>query len=142
MISYRLKCGKDHEFDAWFASSAAFDAQVKAGQLDCPHCGSRQVTKSVMAPNVAPRSNRGQKAAAAVAPAAEEVAAQLREFREHVEKTSENVGDRFAEEARKIHNEEADARSIYGSATSNEAESLLEEGVKFYPMPALPEEQN
>ena len=58
MIRYKLQCKKGHEFEAWFASSDVFDRQKKKGQLACPSCGTRSVSKALMAPNVTPRSKR------------------------------------------------------------------------------------
>lgn len=141
MIRYTLRCDKDHEFEAWFASSTAFDDQAKRGQVNCPVCSSCKVSKGVMAPNIAVGSS-GAKAGADDAASREEAVALVRKIREHVEKTAENVGDKFAEEARKIHHEEAEPRGIYGSAKADEVAELHEEGVEFHPLPALPEEQN
>jgi hypothetical protein len=159
MILYRLKCKKGHEFEAWFAGSAAFDKQQKRGLLSCPNCGSSSVTKALMAPSVAKRSKRKavertkeeRPAAAEVAPAGQEVqrvaahrelAAAMRKLRAEIEAKSEYVGPRFSEEARKIHYEEAPARGIHGEATADEAKAMKEEGIEFYPLPVLPEDQN
>lgn len=149
MIRYALHCDAGHEFEAWFASSAAFDAQAKRGRVECPNCGSREVEKSVMAPNIAtgprrdgphetrreadknPRPRHGDDALAAV-----------RSLREHVVRHSDFVGDRFAEEARKIHYKEVKPRGIYGAASDQEARELREEGVEFHPLPTLPEDRN
>lgn len=141
MIRYALRCDRDHEFEAWFASSAAFDDQARRGQVNCPVCGSCKVSKGVMAPNIAVGSSEA-KAGADDTASREEAVALVRKIREHVEKTAENVGDRFAEEARKIHHEEVEPRGIYGSAKADEVAELNEEGVEFHPLPALPEEQN
>ncbi|GAB4227581.1 MAG: DUF1178 family protein [Methyloligellaceae bacterium] len=137
MIRYTLKCGAGHSFEAWFASSEAFDEQAGAGEVACPECGSREVSKAVMAPNIAAgskgdRNRHVQEALLRLA----------RKYREHVERTAENVGPRFAEEARKIHYRESEPRGIFGSATESEVKALLEEGVEFHPLPALPEDHN
>ena len=170
MIRYRLKCEKRHEFEAWFASSAAFDRQAKRGQVNCPRCGSAKVHKSLMAPNIIKgvKRARAEKAAEKAAeqggaeppvaappqpvppPPAEthrlaahgELAKAMRKLRAEVEAKSEYVGPRFPEEARKIHYEEAPARGIYGEATREEAQALSEEGIEFFPLPSLPEDQN
>ena len=170
MIRYRLKCEKRHEFEAWFASSAAFDRQAKRGQVNCPRCGSAKVHKSLMAPNIIKGVKRAraekvaEKAAeqtAAEPPAAAppqpappppadthrlaahgELAKAMRKLRAEIESKSEYVGPRFPEEARKIHYEEAPARGIYGEATREEAQALSEEGIEFFPLPSLPEDQN
>jgi len=148
MIRYTLVCEAGHEFDGWFASGDAYEKQVKLGHVLCAFCGSAKVSKGVMAPNIAtgsgsgpdPDSNSG--AGSDSAPSHEEAVALVRKFREHVEKTSENVGDRFADEARKIHYKEAEPRGIIGSATQNEARELSEEGVEFHSLPDLPEDHN
>ncbi|MDA7947892.1 MAG: DUF1178 family protein [Hyphomicrobiaceae bacterium] len=134
MIRYQLVCARDHEFEGWFSNSAAFDDQVKHGLVICPHCGLQDVSKAPMAPSIARRetSSKNQR----------EIVEVLREARNHILKSSENVGDKFAEEARKIHREEVEPRSIYGNATADEADSLQDEGVDFHPLPVLPEDHN
>src|SRR5262245_36933093 len=155
MICYRLKCKKGHEFDAWFASSAAYEKQAKGKQLCCAKCGSTQVSKALMAPKVAKRS-RAKEAAAKDAGRAREAAkpethrvaahgelmAAMRKLRTEIEAKSEYVGPRFSDEARKIHYEEAPARGIHGEATAEEAKALSEEGIEFFPLPILPEDHN
>ena len=134
MIRYHLVCGRDHEFEGWFSNSAAFDDQAKRGLVTCPSCGSKKVSKAPMAPSIA----RGESSASNQ----REIVEALREARNHVLESSENVGDKFAEEARKIHHEEVKPRSIYGNATADEAQSLQDEGVDFHPLPVLPEDHN
>jgi hypothetical protein len=156
MIKFTLQCEKDHSFEAWFAVSDAYDKQRKRGLVLCPSCGSKRIQKALMAPNVGVRQNKKPNAvkAQSTAPAAvEKVAAQLsekqqallslmREMRKEVEKNAEYVGPRFADEARKIHHEEAPARGIYGEATVEEARALHDEGIEAYPLPILPEDKN
>jgi hypothetical protein len=165
MIRYRLKCDKRHEFEAWFASSAAFDRQVKRGQVSCPRCGTVKVNKTLMAPSIVKGAKRAraekapekaaetaqEPAATQPAPAQPEthrlaahgaLAAAMRKLRAEIEAKSEYVGPRFPEEARKIHYEEAPARGIYGEATREEAQALSEEGIEFFPLPPLPEDHN
>jgi hypothetical protein len=143
MIKYSLRCGNGHQFEAWFANSAAYDRQSAARQIVCPQCGSDQVEKALMAPNIVSSSSKDAVPPPAVpSPAHVEAAALLRKLREHVQQNSEYVGPRFAEEALKIHHEEIEARSIYGEASEPEVETLRDEGVEFYPLPALPEEHN
>ena len=152
MILYSLKCKKGHEFEAWFASSGAFDTQEKRGQLSCPVCATNKVGKALMAPRVAKRAARPRPVKKGEAPqqrgetqrlaAHGELAAAMRKLRAEVEANSEYVGPRFCEEARKIHHEEAPARGIHGEATAEEAKALREEGIEFFPLPVLPEERN
>lgn len=153
MIRYRLACARGHDFEAWFANANAFDEQKAAGLLACPACGDTEIDKTLMAPAVASgrraRAARpetpGPDAAQAVfrpEPGAEEIKVALRRLRKHVVANADYVGDRFAEEARKIHYEEAEKRGIYGETTGEEARALAEEGIEFHPLPVLPEEHN
>lgn len=150
MIVFDLKCRKDHVFEGWFADSAAFEAQVKAGEVACPVCGDKKIAKALMAPNVATRSSAA-KGAELAAPAPEktlalaqqkeqaaQVMAMMRAVKDHVEKNFEHVGPRFADEARKIHYGESDKRNIYGQATREQAEELVEEGIEVGQIPDLP----
>ena len=141
MIKYTLHCTNAHQFEAWFSSSASYDAQAAARQILCPVCGTDGVGKSLMTPNVV-SSKRGagkREQMPAVPPEVMDVA---REVRRYVAENAEYVGPRFAEEARKIHFEEAEPRGIYGEATVADVEHLREEGVEFYPLPHLPEDHN
>ena len=146
MIKYSLYCDKGHDFEAWFSSSKDYEQQRKRGFVDCPSCGSAKVEKALMAPGVAgtKKSDDVAKPMAAMPqpqlPA--EMVEQLRKIKKHVERNSENVGDKFPEEARKIHYGEAEARGIYGKASLADAASLAEEGVEVMPIPELPEEKN
>lgn len=150
MISFSLVCDNGHEFDGWFQSGAAFEEQASAGRLACPVCASPKVSKGLMAPNVGTRSNREgeveQKAPPAFAAAGDdktrELAENVRRLRKHITETAEYVGERFPEEARKIHYEEAEKRGIFGEASVKEARDLVEEGVEVMPIPQLPEDHN
>lgn len=146
MIKYSLICEKEHDFEGWFGSSGDYDKQRKRGFVECPHCGSKKISKALMAPGVVGTKKSiddQSKTMANVAPQLpEEVAKKIREIKKHIEKNSENVGDKFPEEARKIHYGESEARGIYGKATIEEAVSLAEEGVSIVPIPELPEDKN
>lgn len=145
MIKYSLICDREHEFEAWFGSSDDYDTQRKRGFVECPHCGSAKVSKALMAPGVTGTKKSGHDAQAMtnIAPQMpQEVLEKIREIKKHIEKTSENVGDRFPEEARKIHYGESEARGIYGKASIKEAVELAEEGVGVVPIPELPDEKN
>jgi len=153
MIRYALHCEKAHEFESWFPSSESYEAQRKQGFVACPVCGSTQIDKALMAPQVA-RKDRAAAAepaaavpsapvpVAVVSPAEQELRAKLRELREHIVKSADPVGERFAEEARKIHYGETEHRSIYGQATPEEARELAEEGIEFHALPVLPDDRN
>jgi hypothetical protein len=158
MIKYTLQCEREHGFESWFPSGVAYDAQRKRGLVLCPECGSKKISKALMAPNLGTRQNKKPDPASARTTAVavagpSKVAAQLserqqailtmmRELRKEVEANAENVGPNFAEEARKIHHDEAPARGIYGEATVDEAKALHEEGIDVYPLPLLPEDKN
>ena len=146
MIRYRLSCPDRHEFDAWFKSSAAYDTLAGAGQVSCPECGSHEVEKALMAPSVKTARSQEERAQQPKRPMASlpppELQEMMKKIRDHVRENADYVGDKFAEEARKIHYEETEARGIYGEATMEEAQSLHEEGIPFQPLPVLPEDKN
>lgn len=142
MILFNLKCAKDHVFEGWFRNGDAYDAQVGAKKIACPVCGSRKVEKALMAPRIG--KGGGDTAAPPAAPQTEataraaELLQALRELRGKIETESDFVGDRFAEEARRIHYGEAETRSIYGQTSDDEAEALRDEGVPFARIPWVP----
>lgn len=131
MIRYALVCDQEHEFEAWFASSDAYDSQAAAGYVECPMCGSHEVKKQIMAPHVSMATRRKGEPDA---PPKDfhELAAKVRE---HIRKTHVYVGDRFAAEARAMHEGAKDEAPIYGEATLAEAEALREDGVPVAPLP-------
>jgi len=142
MILYDLRCDKGHVFEAWFADRATFDDQAKAGIVTCPTCASTKIEKAPMAPRINKGADKAVKPAAAVARRTAvmgEAMSALRELREKVERNFEHVGERFPEEARKIHYGEAEKRNIYGDATEAEAKELAEEGVEVQRIPWLPD---
>jgi hypothetical protein len=160
MIRYTLSCERGHEFESWFANSAAYDKQAKRGLVTCPVCNSAKVEKAIMAPKImAPRMPRSDVAkpasppaippatpakapVAMMSPTERELRQKLKELRDHVTKNATNVGAKFPEEARKIHYGETEHRSIYGEASPEDAKALHEEGIEFHPLPMLPDDQN
>ena len=150
MIRYDLICEKFHSFDGWFRDSAAYDKQAAAGLIGCPVCGSVQVEKQLMTPGVAMKGNRRNEQPSAPRQLVagpddtkmRELIEAVRQLKAHVEANADYVGERFAEEARKIHYEEAEARAIYGEATLEDAAALTEEGIDIHPLPKLPEDGN
>jgi hypothetical protein len=140
MIRYDLTCDKGHDFDGWFRDSAAYDDQAARGLVSCSVCGSAKVEKQLMAPGIPAKSNRKDDAPAKqlvsgpVDPRLAMMMQMVREMRKHVAENAEYVGTKFAEEARKIHYEEVEARGIYGEASPDEA--------KAHPLPRLPEDTN
>lgn len=131
MISFNLTCSEGHEFGGWFPNSDSFEKQVKKKQIACPTCGDTAVSKSVMAPAVAQKSavKQDRKAKAA------KVRKMLDDLRDHVEQNFDDVGNEFPEEARKIYYGETEARDIYGNATDEEAEEMVEEGLPVGRLP-------
>ena len=129
MIRFALRCSADHEFEGWFRSGDGFEAQQKAGEIACPHCGDTEIAKALMAPAI----GRMREARAPVSPA--QLRAALVELRRQVETNCDYVGERFAEEARRIHYGEVDPHGIYGEATTEESHDLVEEGIQVGRIP-------
>lgn len=160
MIRYALHCDRDHQFESWFQSSSAYDSQVKRKLVTCPICGSAKVDKAIMAPRVVGKKGRATPppeptttttaAPEAAAPGStslmmaqeRELRAKLKELRDHIVKNADNVGERFANEARAMHYGEKEHRPIYGEASPDEAKSLIDEGIEVSPLPTLPEDRN
>lgn len=178
MIHYQLRCAGGHDFDGWFSDSAAFDAQAKAGLVECPNCGATDVSKRLMAPAIPKKGARRRREVApppaeaapktpeapaqAVAPAGAppgggmvsgpipaQLVALLQRMRSEVERNCEYVGPKFAEAARRIHEEQqregppgegdaAPVRGIYGEATDAEAEALRDDGIEVARIPWVP----
>jgi hypothetical protein len=142
MIRYALRCGRDHEFEAWFRSSVDFDRAAAAGENACPVCGSHEIAKALMAPAVSGTKKREKVSLAAPDPRNLALREAVKEFRKKVTENADYVGDKFAEEARKIHFNETEPHGIYGEATTEEARALAEDGIAFQPLPSLPEDRN
>ena len=142
MIRYTLRCDRDHEFEAWFRSSGDCDRAAKAGENACPVCGSTDTAKAIMAPSLSGTRKEEKLSLAAPDPRSAAMRAALTEFRQKVTENADYVGDKFAEEARKIHFNETEPRSIYGEATIEEARDLAEEGIAFQPLPPAPKDRN
>ena len=140
MIVYDLKCAEGHGFEAWFRDSEAFEIQAAAGEVSCPLCGATQVEKALMAPNLGRGKTRAPESRKAE-PAAEARRALLT-LRRQVEANCDYVGERFPEEARRIHYGETDPRGIYGETTSEEAEALKDEGVEVRRIPWIQRENS
>jgi hypothetical protein len=157
MIHYILRCERGHAFESWFQSSAAYEQQEKRKLVNCPVCGSAKVERGIMAPQIVSKKGRDivEPAPAAAMPATttpasaplvmaqeREVRAKLRELRDHILTSSDNVGERFPNEARKMHYGDIEHRPIYGEASPDEARALMEEGVEVSTLPLLPEDRN
>jgi hypothetical protein len=133
MILFALRCRAGHEFEGWFRDSGAFGAQLAAAEIACPHCGDTAVEKAVMAPRLG-RSREPSPPAADPA----QMRKALAELRRQVEAHCDYVGPRFAEEARRIHYGETDPRGIYGEASREESQALVDEGIRFGQIPWIP----
>jgi hypothetical protein len=156
MIRYNLRCERGHAFESWFQSSQAYETQEKRKLVNCPSCGSAKVERAIMAPQIVSKKSRDRAAPApaaateATTPAStplmmaqeRELRAKLRELRDHIVKNADNVGERFPNEARKMHYGDIEHRPIYGEATPDEARALIEEGVEVTPLPVLPGDRN
>jgi hypothetical protein len=140
LIIFDLKCGGGHVFEAWFGSTADYEAQKGRGLVACPLCGSDDIAKAPMAPAVGGKGNAQAPSAAPdlFSGNPEQVKAMLAaaaSLQKKMLEGSEGVGDRFADEARAIHLGEAEARAIHGRATRAQAESLAEDGIPVAPLP-------
>ncbi|AHK42189.1 hypothetical protein OV14_0019 [Ensifer adhaerens OV14] len=142
MIRYTLSCNQGHAFEGWFSSSDDFDRQMERKLVSCPTCNSTSVAKQLMAPSVATARKKEATRALVMDQAQKETVAKIRELVKAVRDNAEDVGDRFPEEARKIHYGETDGRGLIGKATVEEAVALLEEGIAIAPLPVLPDEVN
>lgn len=153
MIVLNLGCNNAHEFEGWFASTSAFDTQRAAGQIICPSCGSTDITRRPTAPYINTRINQGPTTPQQTTPSTPKVTATLPSggtaaaslspnqiatamaLLRLAARQSEDVGERFPEEARRIHYGETDPRSIKGKASADDLGELLEEGIMVLPVP-------
>jgi hypothetical protein len=142
VIRYDLICDNAHEFEGWFGSADDFDGQTKRALVNCPTCGSPRVTKRLMAPSVSTARKKEEQRHAVMNAHNQEMMGKLRELVTAIKANAEDVGDRFPEEARKVHYGEAEQRGLIGKATAEEARALIEEGVEIAPLPVLPDDKN
>jgi hypothetical protein len=155
MIRYNLRCEKGHTFESWFQSSSAYESQEKRKLVSCPSCGSVKVERAIMAPRIVSKKGREvapQASATEIAASPEstpllmaqerELRAKIKELRDHIVKNADNVGERFPNEARKMHYGDIEHRPIYGEASAEEARALIDEGVEVSPLPVLPDDRN
>ena len=161
MIHYNLRCKAGHAFESWFQSSSAYESQERRKLVSCPVCGSTEVERAIMAPRIARKKGHDPAPAEPLpvpTPAAEvippsspqpllmtqerELRAKLKELRDHIVNNADNVGERFPNEARKMHYGDIEHRPIYGEASPDEARALVEEGVEVMPLPTLPDDRN
>ncbi|NVD43855.1 DUF1178 family protein [Qipengyuania atrilutea] len=155
MIVFDLKCGAGHRFEAWFRSSTDYGDQLARGLVECPNCGSKQIGKAPVAPAVSPKGNRSERKLPArpeteeklpatsapmpdipaeLKPQFEKAVKALAKAQQAALKSSEWVGDKFAETSRRMHYGEAEEKPVHGKATAKEARDLLEEGITVTPI--------
>ena len=152
MIRYALVCDNAHGFESWFRDGSAYDDQIGRGLIACPVCGSDKIGKAMMAPGLARRDRVGARIepaagsepepVALMSPEQVEMRTKIRELRAMLTQNSDYVGEKFADEARKMHFGEIDHRAIHGEANREEVRALLDDGVEVVPIPGLPEERN
>lgn len=139
MIHYALICDDGHGFDSWFRDSATFEAQAARGLVACPFCQSTKIARDVMAPHVARAHQKAPIPAGRDWPLLDErqadLRAMIRELRATIVAATEDVGERFPDEARKMEDGEAERRAIRGRASFEEAKALLEDGIEILPLP-------
>lgn len=137
MILFELNCGQGHSFEIWFKDGNTADRQLARKMVECPNCGDRRVGKALMAPRIGnKKSDSAAKADMAVM--AKTMREQLTEMRRKVEENCDYVGERFTDEARKIHYGESEARGIYGEASDEQHRELNDEGIDVARLPWLP----
>ncbi len=144
MIKYQLHCDNGHDFEGWFPSSDAFEKQKKRGFVACAICGTNKVDRAIMAPAVAridkvpadlPAEFMNDVSSSLISDEERELRQRLAELRAEMIKDAKDVGEDFAEEARKIHFGESDVKQIYGRTTLADARELLDEGIGVLPLP-------
>jgi len=133
MIKFTLKCAQGHSFDSWFQSAAAFDRLCGTGMVACTLCGSTEVEKALMTPQV--QGSREERSLTRCPDSAEQAITALRR---KIEASADYVGTRFAQEARDMHDGMLPERAIYGEARPEEARRLIEDGVPVAPLPFSP----
>jgi hypothetical protein len=131
---FDLVCANEHSFEGWFASENDYETQTEKGQLSCPMCGSAEITRRPSAARLNFGAKQTERQQAIMPTPAQMQAAFVRIARE-IAANTEDVGERFAEEARRIHYEEAPTRGIRGTTTREEAEALEDEGINVMPFP-------
>ena len=132
MIKYALKCEDGHGFESWFASAEAYDGLLKAGHVTCAVCGSTDISKALMAPQVKTARKQDETAGKG------DDAGALAKLRAEVEANATYVGGNFAKEARAQFLGDVPDRPIFGEAKPEEAKSLIEDGVPVAPLPFIP----
>ena len=142
MIRYDLICDGGHDFEGWFSSAADFDRQKEHNLVSCPACGSHAIAKRLMAPSVSTARTKDARRQLVMHAQQQGMIEKLREVVTAIRANADDVGERFPEEARKIHYGEAEQRGLIGKASADEARALIEEGIEVAPLPVLPDDAN
>ena len=132
MIKYQLKCECGKEFESWFKSSQEFDKLEKKKLLSCICGTSNKISKQIMSPRVVSSKNTDNNKQQVIY---KNVQKKLEDLRNYIEKNAEFVGDKFVSEVRSIHYDKKKARNIYGYASPEETNELLEEGIEVSSIP-------
>ena len=138
MIKYNLVCECGKDFESWFSSSTEYDVLKKRKLVNCIYCNSTSVKKSIMSPNLPVKLQKKSKKVQLE----QNIKKQLLNFRRYIEKNCKNVGDNFPQEARNIHYDKKTSKGIYGKATQEEANELLEEGIEVGTIPWINKYEN
>ena len=138
MIKYNLACECGKDFESWFSSSTEYDVLKKRKLFNCIYCNSTSVKKSIMSPNLPIKSEKKSKKVQLE----QNIKKELLNFRRYIEKNCKNVGDNFPQEARSIHYDKKTSKGIYGKATQEEANELLEEGIEVGTIPWINKYEN
>jgi len=141
MIRYDLVCENEHFFESWFKDSKSYQKQLEAEEIACPKCNNSNISKSLMAPGI-PKKTNTKNGNVIANSSSSSLNNAIRKIRDEVKKNSEYVGDQFPEEARKIHYNEAEMRSIYGKASKKEITELVDEGIDIIQIPEIPDDKN
>ena len=141
MIRYDLVCENGHFFESWFKDSKSYQKQLEANEIACPKCNNSNISKSLMAPGIPKKKNTTNGNVIANS-SSSSINNAIRKIRDEIKKNSEYVGDQFPEEARKIHYNEAEVRSIYGKASKKEITELVDEGIDIIQIPEIPDDKN
>ena len=138
MIKYNLICGCGKTFESWFSSSNEYEALKKKKLINCIYCNNSSVKKTVMAPNLSSKSNKITKKVKLES----KIKKELINIRKYIEKNCKNVGDNFSQEARSIHYDKKTSKGIYGKATPEETDELIEEGIDVATIPWVNKVEN
>ena len=142
MILYKLKCANGHNFESWFGSSEIYEKLNKLGQIKCELCDSNSIEKELMSPKVQISSTEKSVGNNLLTKSHSEAEKIFKQFKEKIEKNTENVGRDFAKIARQIHEGNSPERSIIGEATAQETIDLIEDEIPITPLPWINRKTN